>query len=419
MCALLYNEWFVTGASQILHARLERAFKIPSPIDIRWMQVAYVVAAAVFFGAAYVVGSSARLDRLTRRAGIQKLLLVLTAAFVCIYTLECALRPFAAQLKKGTSLFVKDDELGWRLRANATESWDGVVMRTNARGLRGPEVPYDRGNAPRIMYLGDSVTIGYRIARDEDTWPFALEAILEQELGRDVESVNASVDGYSPWQQRIYLENEGVRYAPDLVVVGFVLNDVTERFQLQRFGGTQEGYQLTNSYYSWLDKLLARSGLVYQVRNITREVKARRRLGEDPRLGAVQQQLVEVRTLVDKPNSPGVVQAWEFVFDELDAIRATCIQRDMDLAIVIFPFAFQFADPDSLSAPQRTLSNWAQANGVPVFDLLPSLYRFKNDNSVPADSLFFDDDHPTVYGSHIIADTLAAFVGDLLKARSD
>lgn len=76
------------------------------------------------------------------------------------------------------------------------------------------------------------------------------ERFLRGENLPGVETINASVSGYSPWQQAIYLQNEGLRYAPDVVVVAFVLNDATEKFELLRFGGAWEGWQLSRSFSS-------------------------------------------------------------------------------------------------------------------------------------------------------------------------
>lgn len=65
-----------------------------------------------------------------------------------------------------------------------------------------------------------------------------------------MEAINAGVGGYSAWQEYEYLRSRGVTLDPDMVVVGFVLNDVTENMDLVQFAGRWEGAQLLQSYYS-------------------------------------------------------------------------------------------------------------------------------------------------------------------------
>src|SRR6476646_7933680 len=113
------------------------------------------------------------------------------------------------------------------------------------------------------------------------------------------------------------MQKEGARYTPDLVVVGFVLNDVTEMFHLVKFGGAEEGFQMRHAASSWLDRVLSKSAIVYEVQNVTREIKAKRRLGSDVRLGAIKQQSLEVETLMRKPDQANVKTAWDFALNDL------------------------------------------------------------------------------------------------------
>ena len=58
---------------------------------------------------------------------------------------------------------------------------------------------------------------------------------------------------------------------PDVVVVGFVLNDVTEKFQLVQFGGTRMGVQLAQSLGSIQDRLARHSNLFHHLRRRLRQ----------------------------------------------------------------------------------------------------------------------------------------------------
>jgi lysophospholipase L1-like esterase len=338
---------------------------------------------------------------------------------VPVATLEVALRPWTERLGKRTSLFVKDDALGWRMRPGSSQPWGGVVARTNARGLRGPAFPYAKPpGARRVLYLGDSVTFGYGVARDADTFAFRADSLLAA-AGLPVETINAAVGGYSPWQHVLWLRDEGTRYAPDLVVVGFVLNDVTERFDLVAFGGAEEPFQLRESYTSRLDRVLAHSAIAFHVRHLAREIKARRRLGEDVRLGAIRREMFDVETLMRRPEQRNVRLAWEMTLADLDRIVALCRENGTRLLVVCFPFAVQLQDPAGTAAPQRVLERWARENGVALLDLLPPLAARAGRAGDAPSGLFLDHSHLSVRGHALVAERLVPEVTALLRQAAD
>ncbi len=89
-------------------------------------------------------GRSPRLlGRLFDRPIATKLLTSFLVLFVPLTVAEIGLRPFtvAGMKKKTTTLFVRDSDLGWRLRPGVRAPWGGVVVNINSRGLRGPEIP--------------------------------------------------------------------------------------------------------------------------------------------------------------------------------------------------------------------------------------------------------------------------------------
>jgi len=193
-----------------------------------------------------------------------------------------------------------------------------------------------------------------------------------------------------------------------------VLNDVTEKFHLVRFGGQEEGFQLTHSYYSWLDRILTHSGLAYQVRNLTREFKAKRKLGSDVALGAVKQELLDVKTLMHSPDRENVQSAWNITLQNLSRIFDDCRERDIKTAIVIFPFKMQVFTPDKTDAPQRRLSQWSDEKEIPTLDLLPVLRDYVDTQRESPNTLFFDHDHLSTRGTRVASQAIAEFLKPLL-----
>jgi hypothetical protein len=72
--------------------------------------------------------------------------------------------------------------------------------------------------------LGDSFTLGYTVDR-KDLFVDLLENKYREE-GRKIEIINGGTEGYSTDQELLWLREEGLKFAPDLVVMNFYQNDV-------------------------------------------------------------------------------------------------------------------------------------------------------------------------------------------------
>ena len=100
-----------------------------------------------------------------------------------------------------------------------------VHLEVNAKGLRGPDRPYEKPpGVHRTLLVGDSFTEGYTVAEEKTT-----RAVLEAELRRSgvaAEVINGGTLGYSTDQELLFYRMEGHKYQPDLVVVLFCSNDL-------------------------------------------------------------------------------------------------------------------------------------------------------------------------------------------------
>jgi lysophospholipase L1-like esterase len=400
LSALLYNEWCLRSLSG------KQALRPVTVEEIHRSQLVFAGLALSLGSAAWLARRTPRLERWLDRPSVSNWLVAVLAFATPLLVAEHALRPIArSRIVEKTTLFERDPELEWRYAPGAHASWGNVDVEINRKGLRGPEVTYaKRRGAVRILWLGDSVTVGYRLPRHDDAVPWRSAARLES-AGVRIETVNAAVDGYSPWQENAWLRREGFRYHPDLVVVGFVLNDVSEKLGLSRFGGHGQGYQLSHSA-SWLDRLAPYSGLLY----FGRELATRLRFGADPRHGAVQEEVLRVESLAREPGRDDVQRAWKLTLDELAQLVGGCRERGVPVVLVVYPYTFQLDTPDQLDAPQSILRSFAADRGVPILDLLPPMAaRLHGDGAVVTD-WFFDENHLTARGSDVVGEMVATFL---------
>jgi len=90
----------------------------------------------------------------------------------------------------------------------------------NSIGIRDRELPRERGDAFRILAIGDSYTYGWGVAQEE-TWPHLLEAQLREE-GHNVEILNLGKPGTGPPFYAELAERAIPLLRPDMVIVGML-----------------------------------------------------------------------------------------------------------------------------------------------------------------------------------------------------
>ncbi|MCZ6649803.1 MAG: SGNH/GDSL hydrolase family protein [Acidobacteria bacterium] len=292
--------------------------------------------------------------------------------------------------------FRSSTSLTWELTPGWSGREGGALVVINDDGLRERDLPREKpAGTRRILCLGDSVTFGHWVTA-EQAFPRQLERVLSPRVDGRLEVINAGVPGYSPFQEFRWLEDEGWSYQPDLIIVGFVLNDVVERYlTMAAYGGagTILGVDTTVTMGP-LARLLRRTSFHRFVVGLM-QGQARRR------------EVYSVRQLFAEPLSPEIAEAWDRSEDELAEIVASARRHDVPVWLAIFPFRFQVAE-DLPPRPQDRLARWAAAQGVQVVDLLPVAVR------LGARAGFLDHDHPTPAGHEAAARALAEA---LLAAR--
>ncbi len=123
---------------------------------------------------------------------------------------------------------VPHPELGWLPAPNQVAAEQEIeyqhLITTNDKGLRdGPRTYEKPENTYRIVVLGDSYMEATHVPEGEG-FPQVLEELLAP---RNVEVINMGVGGYATTAAWLYLESEGLKYDPDLVLLGFYAeNDV-------------------------------------------------------------------------------------------------------------------------------------------------------------------------------------------------
>jgi GDSL-like Lipase/Acylhydrolase family len=179
--------------------------------------------------------------------------LLLGSSVAAILLVEIALRLVAPPTDAGdtTLLTEYDSLLGWSKIPGASQ-----VIRTtefeieetiNSLGLRGPEYPYEKPDGTvRVLLLGDSFLEGYTVSLDSLVSTL-LEKRLNQASPARYEVINGGTAGYSTDQEVLFSESEGRRYAPDVTVLMFYVNDVWFNAQSRYWRGNKPRFRLVDS----------------------------------------------------------------------------------------------------------------------------------------------------------------------------
>ena len=117
-----------------------------------------------------------------------------------------------------------DPSRGWRPKPNLRDVrvFGNKILNTNSIGLRGKKdfsFHKEKGKL-RILLLGDSFTFGDEVS-DGETYSYYLQQMLP-----NTEIINMGVHGYGHDQMLILLKEVGVKYEPDIVILGFLPLDM-------------------------------------------------------------------------------------------------------------------------------------------------------------------------------------------------
>jgi hypothetical protein len=125
-----------------------------------------------------------------------------------------------------------DPTKGWIPKPNLRDVkvFNNKILNTNSKGFRGKkDFPYTKEKL-RILILGDSFTFGDEVS-DDETYSYYLQEMLPH-----TEVINMGIHGYGHDQMLILLKEEGVKYQPDIVILGFLPLDMSRNlFEFRDF----------------------------------------------------------------------------------------------------------------------------------------------------------------------------------------
>jgi lysophospholipase L1-like esterase len=280
-------------------------------------------------------------------------------------------------------------DLLWRhLPDQHFENPDPTWIDINGYGLRDPdEIEVEKPPGTwRAVCLGDSFTYGLKIPF-EKTYSHRIEELLAARPGAGtVEVWNAGTNGYTSCQELAWLKHYGLALDPDVVTVGFVMNDVIPIAPgnvPDPVPGRQE--LLRVPLFEWI------------VKSSLGRAARKREKSEDERWVAEYQGQVELYP----SSSPRAKALWDDALACLRELARVARDNEIDLVLVVFPSIVQMREPLPEPEPQALLRALAAEEGALFVDLLPTFAEL----GLPA--LIEDVSHPSVLGNEAAAQEIA------------
>lgn len=264
-----------------------------------------------------------------------------------------------------------------------TPSQDGVWavwphrpyhVQTNSDGLRNAEEVSPNADL-RILAVGDSLTFGPYVP-NEETWPGWLENTLRTDLypARAVQVLNAGVAGYTIQDEYYYLAERGALLKPDLVILAFFPNDISDFSPVQRDYLNRQQQQivpLTNAQS--LKTTLARVADNIAILKFANRSRRNAILAEAQH----RRQAVATDTEACDPfreaDTPELRQCWDQYEEWLRSTILLLNDNNIPLLIVAIPDYHQFPEDGYPTIAQEFVGKIAAAEKIPFLDLLPGL----------------------------------------------
>lgn len=272
----------------------------------------------------------------------------------------------------GLTMISENPNLMWEYRPNAVSNDPNMVeIRTNQHGFRDSKSKtIDKPDGTfRIVFIGDSVTLGYDVERQQSFVHKFEEYANTNGSDVKIQSMNFGIDGYNTFQVHELLASKVLAFNPDKVIYTMCLNDFS-------FGGGS--HDSKSRYFRKPENF---------VLDMLQKVHRRLRRAD--------------------------FHQWRFnqnkqrVFDKITEMKHLLIEQDIEFQILVLPiFRFEGSEENFKNYPlnnmHREINKFLLQEHITFVDLLE---HFENQSKSPA---FFSNDiwHPNEEGHEVIAKVL-------------
>ena len=278
----------------------------------------------------------------------------------------------------------------WGLKPNHRARKTGVIVQTNSLGFRENEYPLQRRpGVRRIVVLGDSFTFGNGV-EFEQTFSKRLEARLNRSAER-YEVINFGVPGYNTTLELATWREVAARFHPDLLILGYVLNDTEQLGSSPAAAAGQAGSLLDRAHLELQKVSLLYRFLAPRIRVLAGLFNAGNAVGLTGQI---------LRSF--ESESAGWIESR----NALRELAAEARRAGTATLVVVFPM---IVDPYPLERAHREVVGFCREQGIEVLDLMSLVLENK-----ASDLAVVLDGHPNgraheIFGERIYQHLLNAY----------
>jgi hypothetical protein len=281
-------------------------------------------------------------------------------------------------------------EVGLRISVNEKRvidnSWWERYAKTNSYNYRDIEHKLEKlPDVFRILILGDSQTVGHGIDSLGDTWPKKLESLLNSKLPKKrFEIINSAYRGWNTDTQLYELFKNGFLFNPDLVLLGFYLNDIPSPVHLSCDLRDKNFLGLLHKYFPFSNQSKLFNFLNFRINRLQETLKLKPTFSECLNL------IYESR-------------GWEMEKVFLDTMKKGINLKSSHFMAAIIPVFFQLGENYPFQNIHSKVSEWFKKSGTSVIDLWKDGFYGMDANQLITSP---KDRHLNVKAAEIIAQTI-------------
>jgi len=277
--------------------------------------------------------------------------------------------------------YVPDARYDYKTYMLDPETGDKIVLKTNSLGLRADEPQENKTPGHiRMICLGDSIMEGQRVGNDK-TPPNLLEGMLnEHSTDKKFEVFNCAMRGYGISQEYLLLKNRLVKYRPDIVILGYYLNDGITFFRPKSIFLIISSNKILqkSAFYHAFEKLIMKYMIKIEYKYWTKnqfmwtDLYSRKPWRQNKRYADVL-----VRMAFREWGIAWTPKGREEVFNYLNKFADLSKEHNFKLVIFCFPINMQVYSPGGqdidLFKPQKDIRHICRAGNISFLDPPQSL----------------------------------------------
>jgi len=255
-------------------------------------------------------------------------LLVIFSTVLTLAASELIVRIFCPQ--PFFSFFATSSEK-WQKGDNDWFSGKNAITFSRKMGIDCPVGLFDRKHnlekrpdTFRILVLGDSVTV-----HGNPPYPLMFEDLLNKNSkGKKYEVWNLAVPTYNTFQEKEYFKEKGIKLDPDMIIIGFCLNDFAPSYIALKVKGMTVLCQAHDEVWIGISPFLFTHSHLYRL-VINRIMDSRARF-----LARIDEKKLKKETARYRDLS---LRYYQIVYDSMKYFKAVSCERKIPLLVLVFP----------------------------------------------------------------------------------